>query len=107
MYFALIMFLGNYVKVGSSSTALMIYSFYTLVYGLLFSFFAYLFWKGKKLGLIGTAVSLFVIIVDALALFDLLNFLGIPTTSSLGEFTYSFIILFYLFEDHIRLRYKI
>ena len=86
----------------------MIYNFYTLAYGLLVVFFTYLFWKERRLGWIGTvAVSLFVIIVDTLALFDLINVLGIPKTAGLGEIPYSLFILFYLFEDHIRLKYSI
>ena len=108
IFFGFLLLLGNYTSVTSFSTAPMIYNFYTLAYGLLVVFFTYLFWKKRRLGWIGTvAVSLFVIIVDTLALFDLINVLGIPKTAGLGEIPYSLFILFYLFEDHIRLKYSI
>jgi hypothetical protein len=108
IFFGSILLLGSYVPVSSSSTLPIIYSLYTMVYGILTTFFAGLFWKEKRLGWIGTiAVSLFVILVDTLALFDLFNFLGIPKTAGLGEIPYSLILLFYLFEEHIRLKYNI
>ena len=100
--------LSGSFSVASYSMMPMVYTFYTLAYGLLVVFFTYLFWKERRLGWIGTvAVSLFVIIVDTLALFDLINVLGIPKTAGLGEIPYSLFILFYLFEDHIRLKYSI
>ena len=108
MYFGFVLLIGGFVPVASSSIVPMIYNFYTMVYGILSVFFAYLFWKERKLGWIGTvAISLFIIIVDTLALFDLYNILGIPKTAGLGEIPYSLIILFYLLEDHVRLRYNI
>lgn len=108
IFFGSILLLGSYVPIASSSIAPMIYNFYTLAYGFLTVFFAYLFWTEKRIGWIGTvAVSLFVIIVDILVLFDLFNVLGIPKTAGLGEIPYSLFILFYLFEDHIRLKYRI
>jgi hypothetical protein len=52
----------------------MIYSIYTFVYRLLTLLFTYFIWKDKSFGWIGTvAVSLLVIIVDTLAVFDLVN----------------------------------
>ena len=106
--FGVVLLLGSYVPVASFSTAPLIYNSYTLVFGLLTVFFTYLFWKGKQSGWIGTvAVSLFVTVVDTLALFDLFNFLGIPKTAGLGEIPYSLIILFYLLQNHVRLKYSI
>ena len=107
-YFGFVLFIGGFVPVASSSIVPMIYNFYTMVYGILSVFFTYLFWKERKLGWIGiVAISLFIIIADALALFDLYNILCIPKTAGLGEIPYSLIILFYVFEDHVRLRYNI
>ena len=86
----------------------MVYSLYTLIYGILVTIFTYLFWKEKHIGWIGTAaISIFIIIVDILAIFDLLNFLSIPKMAGLGEIPYSLFVLFYLFEEHIKLQYKI
>jgi hypothetical protein len=106
-FFGFTMVLGIY-SVVSVSTAPMVYSYYTLAYGLLTLFFAFLFWIGKRLGWIGTiGISIFVIFVDILAVFSLFNVLGIPKLAGLGEVPYSLFILFYLFEDHIRLKYSI
>ena len=44
--------------------------------------------------------------MDVFALLDFFNVLGIPKTAGLGEIPYSLFILFYLFEDHIRLKYR-
>ena len=108
IFFGSVLLFGSYVPIASSSTVPLIYSFYTLVYGFLTIVFTYLFWKERKLGWIGiVAISLFIIIADALALFDLYNILCIPKTAGLGEIPYSLIILFYVFEDHVRLRYNI
>jgi hypothetical protein len=108
IFFGSILLLGSYVPLASSSTEPMIFNFYTLVYGILTVFFAFLFWKGKRIGWIGTAVVLlFVIIVDTLALFDLFNVLGIVKTAGLGEIPYSLFILIYLLQDHIRNKYSI
>ena len=108
-------FLGSILLLGIhlssivlSSTSQMVYSLYTLIYGILVTVFTYLFWKEKRTGWIGTAaISIFIIIVDILAIFDLLNFLSIPKMAGLGEIPYSLFVLFYLFEHHIRLQYKI
>ena len=106
IFFGFTMILGIYSVAYSSAT--LIYSYYTFSYGVLTLFFTFLFWKGARLGWIGTiAISAFVILVDTLAAIDLFNVLGIPNLAALGEIPYSFIIVFYLFEDHIRSKYSI
>jgi len=107
-FFGAILLLGSYVPLASSSPSPTIFNTYTLVYGTLTTFFAYLFWKGKRIGWIGTiAVTLFVIVVDTLALFDLFNVLGILKSATIGEIIYSLFILLYLIQDHVRLKYNI
>ena len=108
IFFGSIILLGIYFPVAYSLITQNVYSVYTLIYGILIVVFTFLLWKEKRIGWIGTVtISIFIIIIDTLALFDLLNFLGIPKTAGLGEIPYSLFILFYLFEDHIRLSYKV
>ena len=94
----------------STHLTTIIYSLYTLVYGFLTVFFTYLVWKGKRLGWIGTvAISVFVIIVDSLAVFDLSNILGIPAPkfAAMGEIPFSILVLAYLLQYHVRSKYNI
>ena len=84
----------------------LIYDVYTIVFGLLVFIFAILFWLGKRFGWVGTvAVSLFVIVADALTLFDLPSIPGIPKFAALTEITYSLLVVFYLSQAHIRRKY--
>jgi len=97
-------------SVVSYSMIPMMYTFYTLSYGLLTLFFTYLIWLGKRSGWIGTvAVSLFVIIVDILAVLDLSNVLGIPApkVAAIGEIPFGILILVYLLQYHVRSKYGI
>lgn len=106
-YYGLAMISGDY-SAEAFSLLPMVYSVYTLAYGLLNLIFIYLFWLGKRSGWIGTIiVSLFVIIVDVLAVFNLMNFLGIPSYSMaiLGEILYSTLLVVYLLQFHVRLKY--
>ena len=106
-FYGFVMISGIY-SVASYSTAPMIYSYYTLVYGLLTLSFTILFWMRKRSGWIGTCViSLFVILADTTAVFSLFNVLGIPKFAALGEIPYSLFILFYLIEGHIKSEYNI
>ena len=96
--------------VASYSVMPTVYTFYTLVYGWLTLFFTYLIWVGKRSGWIGTvAVSLFVILVDVLAVLDLSNVLGIPSPKvvAIGEVPFSILVLVYLLQYHIRSKYNI
>ena len=108
IFFGLGLFMESFVPMVPSSSTLLIFSSYTVVYGLLTVLFTYLFWVGNRVGWIGTAaVSLFVIVVDILAFFDLFNVLGIIKTAGLGEIPYSIVVLVYLLQKHVRIKYKI
>jgi hypothetical protein len=52
-------------------------------------------------------ISLFVVVSDSLAIFNLFNVLGIPEAAAIGEITFSILILAYLLQDHIRAEYNI
>lgn len=78
------------------------YDIYTLVYGLLVLVFAVYFWRGKRIGWIGTiAVSAFVIVADSLALINLPTVPGIPKGPAATEIIYSLIIVVYLLKKQI------
>jgi len=109
IFFGLALISGIF-SFNSYSIAPTIYTVYTLVYGLLTAFFTYLIWKRKRLGWIGTvAISIFVILVDSLALFDLTNILSIPAPkfAAIGEIPFSILVLAYLLQNHVRLKYNI
>jgi hypothetical protein len=103
-FFGLVLVLGTYISMTASS----VFSFYTLIYGILTLLFTYLLWKGKRLGWIGTvAVALFVIVADSLTVLDLLTFLGIIKTAAIMEIPYSFVTVLYLIQNHVRTKYGI
>jgi len=94
----------------SYSTLSMVYTVYTLVYGWLTLFSAYLIWAGKRSGWIGTvAVSLFVILMDIIAVLGLSNVLGIPSpkVAAIGEIPVNILVLIYLLQHHVRSKYSI
>ena len=100
---------GNF-SVATYSMLPMVYTVYTLAYGWLTLFFACLIWTGKRSGWIGSvAVSLFVIIVDILAVVGLPNILGIPIpkVAAIGEIPFSVLVLMYLLQHHVRSKYNI
>ena len=100
----------EYYSVATYSTLPMVYSVYTLVYGLLTLFFTYFIWVGKRFGWIGTiTVSLFIILVDTLAVFDLSNILGIPVpiVAAIGEIPFNILLSVYLLQNHVRAKYNI
>ncbi len=108
-YFGLAMVSGYY-SAEAFSVSPMIYSVYTLTYGLLNLIFIYLLWAGNRSGWIGTMlVSLFVLIVDVLAILNLLNSLGIPAFAMavFGEILYSSLVAIFLLQSHIRAKYNI
>ena len=82
-----------------------IYGIYTLAFGLLTLIFTYGIWLGRSWGWNGTvAVSIFVIVADALAL---LNLPSIPKLAAAAEIIYSLMVLLYLSQTHVRAKYKI
>ena len=99
---------GNYLPIASPSNVPSIFSFYTLIYGILTTFFAYFLWKEKRLGWIGTlTVSLFVIVADVLTILDAVSVLGIVKTAGIGEIPYCIVIISYLIQKYIRSKFKI
>jgi hypothetical protein len=109
IFFGLALISGIF-SFNSYSIAPTIYTVYTLVYGSLTAFFTYLIWKRKRFGWIGTvAISLFVIVVDFLSVFDLSNILSIPAPkfAAIGEIPFSILVLAYLLQNHVRSKYNI
>jgi hypothetical protein len=105
--FGFALFLNGFSLAAFSATPL-VYSVYTLAYGCLTLLFAYLVWMGKRLGWIGAvAVSLFVIVVDILAVLEVFNVLGIPRLAAVGEVPFSLMVLAYLLQIHVRSKYGI
>lgn len=106
-FFGLLLVLRSYISM-TSLNASSVFSFYTLIYGILTLLFTYLLWKGKRLGWIGTvAISLFVIIADSLTLLDLLTFLDIIKTVAILEIPYSLVTVLYLLQKHVMTKYGI
>jgi hypothetical protein len=105
-FFGLMMFSGSFSAI-SFSLEPKIYSIYSLIYGCLTLIFTYLLWLQKRSGLLGTiAVSLFVIFSDTLTVFNFLPVLGIPNTAAIGEIPFSIIIIAYLVQDNVRVKYN-
>jgi hypothetical protein len=105
-FFGLMMFSGSF-SATSFSLEPTIYSIYTLIYGCLTLIFTYLLWLQKRSGLLGTiVVSLFVIFADTLTVFNLLPVLGIPNTAAIGEIPFSILIIAYLVQDNVRVKYN-
>ena len=93
-----------------SSTVPRTYNVYTIVYGSFTLVFSYLIWKGKRLGWMGiVAIAVFIIIIDILAVFEISNLLHIPAPKevAIGEIPFSILVLVYLFQKHIRSKYRI
>ncbi len=81
------------------------YTAYTTVFGALTLLFTMEIWLGKKWGWLGTVSTLsFVILVDTLTLLNLPSIPGIPKFAAFAEIAYSLILLFYLFQPHVRAR---
>ena len=83
------------------------YDVYTIVFGLLTLVFAVYIWRGKKVGWVGTiAVSVFVIIVDSLAVLNLPSIPGVPAFPAYTEIPYSIIIIAYLLQSGVRKKFQ-
>lgn len=85
-----------------------IYSISTIVFGLLTLIFTTGLWLEKRWGWVGTlAVLLFVVVADSLTLLNLPSVPGIPKFAGFGEITYSILVVLYLFQKHVRIKYRI
>lgn len=79
-----------------------VYSVYTLIYGVFTVIFAYGLWAGKNWGWLGTIIiSVFVIVVDVCAVLDVQLIPGVPKVAALGEITISLVFLVYLLQPKI------
>jgi hypothetical protein len=82
------------------------YDVYTVFFGLLTLFFTVFIWQGKETGWLGTmAVSIFVIVADALTVLNLPSIPGIPKFAAPTEIVYSLIIVVYLLQSSVRKKY--
>ena len=91
-----------------SAQSALFYSVYTLVFGLLTLVFTVGIWLSTRWGWIGTfAVSLFVIVADALTLLNLPSIPGIPPSAAGVEIIYSLLVVLYLSQTHVRIKYHI
>jgi hypothetical protein len=89
-----------------TTQATIAYDVYTIIFGLLVLIFAFLIWQGKRAGWIGTvAVSVFVIVVDILALLNLPSINGIPKFAAPTEIGYSVLIIIYLSLNRVRKKF--
>ena len=89
-----------------SAQSPVVYSVYTLIFGLLTLIFARGIWLERSWGWIGTiAVSIFVVVADALILAGLPSIPGIPRSAAVAEIVYSLIVVLYLFQPRVRMRY--
>lgn len=87
----------------SVSTAGILYSVYTVIFGLLSLVFALGLWMAKSWGWFGTvSILLSVTIADALTLLNLPSIPGIPRFAAFAEIAYSVILLLYLSQLHAR-----
>jgi uncharacterized membrane protein (DUF2068 family) len=90
-----------------SALSPVVYSVYTLIFGLLTLVFASGIWLEKRWGWIGTiAVSMFVVVADALTLTGLPSIPGIPRSAAVAEIVYSLIVVLYLFQPRVRNKYR-
>jgi uncharacterized membrane protein (DUF2068 family) len=80
-----------------------IYGSYTLVFGLLVLILTYGIWLSRSWGWNGTfAVSVFVIVADALTLLNLPSVPGIPKVAAAVEIGYSLMVLLYLSQTRVK-----
>ena len=99
---------GSFADSAISAQSSLFYSVYTLVFGLLTLVFTVGIWLRKNWGWIGTfAVSMFIIVADGLKLLNLPSIPGIPPSAAGVEIIYSLLILLYLSQNHIRIKYHI
>jgi uncharacterized membrane protein (DUF2068 family) len=90
-----------------SAQSSVVYSVYTLTFGLLTLIFASGIWLERNWGWIGTvAVSMFVVVADALTLAGLPSIPGIPQSAAVAEILYSLVVVLSLFQPRVRKKYR-
>ncbi len=101
-------FSGVLLLLPGSAQVPIVYGVYTVVFGLFTLIFAWGVWLGERWGWVGTvAVSLFVTAADALTLLGLPSIPGIPKLAGVAEILYSLMVLLYLSQTHVRIKYGI
>jgi len=104
-------FLIGFVLLTSENSflhATVAYDVYTIVFGLLVLIFGWFIWQGKKSGWNGTvAVSIFVIVADALTVLNLPSIPGIPKFAAPTEIIYSIVVIAYLLQTRVRKKFGI
>jgi len=99
---------GSLADSAISAQSALVYSVYTLVFGLATLVFTVGIWLSTRWGWMGTfAVSLFVIAADALTLLNLPSIPGIPPSAAGVEIIYSLLVVLYLSQTHVRIKYHI
>jgi hypothetical protein len=99
---------GPFAGILGSSSGPDIYSIYTIAFSLLTLLFAAGLWRQKRWGWFGTvAIAIFVIIADSLTLLNLPSIPGNPKFAGFGEISYSVLVLIYLSQRHLRIKYQI
>jgi hypothetical protein len=84
-----------------------IYNLYTLTFGLIVLISAYGMWLFRGWAWKSTvAASIFVVIVDSLALLNLPSIPGIPIEATVVEVGYSLLILTYLGQPKVRVSFS-
>jgi hypothetical protein len=107
-FFGFMSLLGENILLPSSSSALLIYNYYTLALGIYTVLFTYFLWKEKQIGWIGTvAVGLFVIMVYILVLFEFLKIPRIINLTAIAGIIFNVLILTYLLQNHVRTKYHV
>ena len=85
-----------------------IYNIYTATFGVLVILFTYGIWKGTTWSWIGTVgISLFVLLVDTLAMLELPNIPSIPKFAGVAEIFYSLVVLICLSQKQVIAKYGI
>ena len=85
----------------------LVYSFYTLAFGMATLICTYGIWLGNRWGWLGTVgVCLFVIVADGFTLLNLPSVPGIPKSAGAAEIVYSLAVLLYLFQKQVRSKYR-
>jgi hypothetical protein len=93
-------------ELAAETQSTLVYDIYTLVFGMLVLIFAYYIWQGKRAGWIGTVlVSVFVVVVDSLAVLNLPTIPGVPTNAAAAEIVYSLLIVGYLCTTRVRRKF--
>jgi uncharacterized membrane protein (DUF2068 family) len=98
---------GSSADFAVSAQSPLIYSVYTLIFGLLTLIFASGIWLERSWGWIGTiAVSIVVVVADALTLLGLPSIPDIPRSAAAAEIAYNLIVVLYLSQPRVRMKYK-